>query len=31
MAYIMIGHSVEAMEAPEVRKIWKSTMAWLTA
>lgn len=30
-AYIMIGHSVEAIQAPEVRKIWESTVAWLTA
>ncbi|MBU3666673.1 MAG: ThuA domain-containing protein [Chthoniobacterales bacterium] len=31
MAYIMIGHSVAAMETPEVRKIWQSTIDWLLA
>lgn len=29
-AYIMIGHSVEAMAAAPVRQVWESTVQWLT-
>lgn len=29
-AYLMIGHSVEAMAAPQVRLLWESTVKWLT-